>query len=116
MRFLLPLLAVLLTVPLVADVWTYDLPGGELYSSPDYEVSVTSDGITRSSFVHYSHGLKEYTRYSYSPDLEPSRQISYKERSWTIPTRIGFSKSKPTRSTAFTSLPKMPACDFRMPA
>ncbi len=49
--------------PALAQVWTYDLPGGGAYASPDYEVSVHQGGVASSSFVHYSHALGEYTRY-----------------------------------------------------
>jgi hypothetical protein len=47
-----------------AEVWTYDFPGGESFSSPDYEVVIESNGIKTESFVHYSYGLDEYFKKS----------------------------------------------------
>ena len=43
--------------PASAGVWTYDVPAGEKYVSPDYDVTVESDGEAHKSFVHYSRGL-----------------------------------------------------------
>lgn len=46
--------------PVLSGVWTYDVPGGGAYGSPDYAVSVESDGKTNKAFVHYSYGLEHY--------------------------------------------------------
>ena len=62
-----------LAVPTFADVWTYDVPGGKEYASPDYEVTVASGGVAHRSFVHYSHGLNEYTRYKWN--LQPDETV-----------------------------------------
>jgi hypothetical protein len=61
-----------------ADVWTYDVPGGAEYRSPDYAVTVESDGVVHNSFVHYSYGLSEYTRYD--RNLNPQDTASYNDR------------------------------------
>ncbi len=50
----------MITAPASAEVWTYDVLGGKKYSSPDYEVTVESDGKTHRSFVHYSYGRDQY--------------------------------------------------------
>jgi hypothetical protein len=72
------LLLALLAVPAFAEVWTYDVPGGKEYDSPDYEVTVTSGGETHRSFVHYSRGLEEYTRYKWN--LQPDETVTYNKR------------------------------------
>jgi hypothetical protein len=46
-----------------ANVWTYQVPGGEVYASPDYTVSIEQNGKSFPSFVHYSYALDEYYRY-----------------------------------------------------
>ena len=61
-----------------AEVWTYDVPGGEAYSSPDYEVCVEWNGGQSKSFVHHSHGLGQYTLYHRS--LEPAEVRPFRRR------------------------------------
>lgn len=48
---------------LTSDVWTYNVPGGDEFSSPDYTVSIEQNGVSHPSFVHYSFALDEYFRY-----------------------------------------------------
>lgn len=57
-------LILVLSVQGFSKVWTYNVPGGKAFSSPDYEVTVTSEGKTQQSYVYYSFGLDEYTRYN----------------------------------------------------
>jgi hypothetical protein len=45
------------------SVQTYEVPEGEMYSSPDYTVNIIQNGVSYSSFVNYSHALEEYRRY-----------------------------------------------------
>lgn len=58
-----------------STVWTYDIPGGEQFASPDYEVTVESAGKAKKSFVHYSYGLDQYTRYEWS--LKPAETRAF---------------------------------------
>jgi hypothetical protein len=66
------------TTTVFAKVWTYDIPEGEQYSSPDYEVTVISSGKAHRSFVHYSYGAKQYTRYHWN--LQPAETRTYGRR------------------------------------
>jgi hypothetical protein len=50
-------------LPASAQVWTYDFPGGEQFSSPDYKVTIEQADLKYPSFVHYSYGLDEYQKY-----------------------------------------------------
>ncbi|MHC5058911.1 MAG: hypothetical protein ACYTKD_30005 [Planctomycetota bacterium] len=74
-----------------AAVWTYDVPGGERFSSPDYEVTVESGGGAKRAFVHHTRGLEEYTRYKWS--LEPAEKRSYGRRGMTACSSAIFSFS-----------------------
>ena len=49
-----------------AGVWTYEVPQGEQFRSPDYEVTVEQHGTTHNAFVHYSRGLTKYTKYEWA--------------------------------------------------
>jgi hypothetical protein len=59
-------LFLLSALPAAAQVWTYDFPGGEQFSSPDYKVTIKYDSQQFPSFVHYSYGLDEYQKYNVS--------------------------------------------------
>lgn len=73
---LTPLVA--LAVPAFANVWTYNVSGGAEYASPDYEVTVTAGEEAHRSFVHYSRGLQEYTRYKWN--LQPDETVTFNKR------------------------------------
>ena len=61
-----------------AEVWTYDMPGGERFSSPDYEVTVEAGGKTHRAFVHYSFGREKYTQYR--NDGSVLKEVDYSRR------------------------------------
>lgn len=61
-----------------AEVWTYDVPGGEALSSADYEVSVTQNGETKSSFVYQSKGFATYPRLRENGSLDQMVTIPHK--------------------------------------
>jgi len=61
--------------PASAEVWTYDVPVGEKYLSPDYDVTVESDGKAHRSFVHYSFGLAQYTVYDWNGRPQETRNV-----------------------------------------
>ncbi len=91
LTLLTSLLLALLAAPAFADVWTYDVPGGKEYASPDYEVTVTSGGESHRSFVHYSRGLKEYTRYKWN--LQPDETVTFNKRCMSSHSAAIFSFS-----------------------
>jgi hypothetical protein len=72
-------------------VWTYDFPGGEEYSSPDYSVTVEGGGKAHESFVLYSRGLQEYTKYDWR--LRPDATRPYQDRGLTSHSASIFSFS-----------------------
>ncbi len=84
-------LCILLTaaIPVSAEICTYDLPGGEEYSSPDYNVTVEFGGKAHKSFVHYSHGLKQYDLYDWNGKHKETRK--YKDRGVTSHSAAIFS-------------------------
>src|SRR5690606_37323548 len=63
-RIILTLFVILFAACKTTDkLLTYDVPGGEEFSSPDYIVTIEQNGKIYPSFVHYSHALDEYSRY-----------------------------------------------------
>lgn len=80
-----------LVAPVFADVWTYDFPGGKEYASPDYDVTVTAGGKAQRSFVHYSRGLSEYTRYKWN--LLPDETVTFRHRCMVSHSAAVFSFS-----------------------
>ncbi len=78
-------------IPASAEVWAYDFPGGEKYSSPDYDVTFESEGKAHKSFVLYSRGLGQYTKYDWR--LRPDVTRTYKNRGLTSHSAAIFSFS-----------------------
>ena len=72
------ILLFMIASPCVGEVWTYDVPGGEVYRSPDYEVSVTSEEETKASFVHYSYSLETYNLYNEGGAVIQERSIHHR--------------------------------------
>ena len=70
--------AIFISSPGFSQFWTYDCPGCEEYKSPDYKVSIIQGGDTLQTFVYYSYGLGEYTRYTWQMDTAEVRQIDHK--------------------------------------
>jgi hypothetical protein len=66
--------------PSLGDVWTFDLPGGSEYSSPDYTVRVEQNGVSHSPWVHHNFALDTYTRYNSRGE---STSIMRKNVGWT---------------------------------
>lgn len=72
-----------------AEVWTYDVPGGGEFASPDYEVTVEAGGEAKRAFVHHSRGLRKYTRYTWK--LAPKDEFTYGRRGTARHSTAGFS-------------------------
>lgn len=74
-----------------AEAWTYDFPGGQRFSSHDYEVSVESGGKRQRSYVYHSFGLDRYERW----DLQGRRPQprDYPKRDVTAHSYMIFSFS-----------------------
>ena len=75
--------------PASAGVWTYDVPAGEKYVSPDYDVTVESDGEAHKSFVHYSRGLAQYAICDWKG--RPQETKDFKKRGMTSHSAAIFS-------------------------
>jgi hypothetical protein len=61
--------------PLHADVWTYQIPGGQQYLSTDYVVEIEQDGKIYPAWVHYSYTKDEYIKYS-SRTFKPEGKVA----------------------------------------
>lgn len=100
-RYVIAITAFLLifSVQGYGEVWTYNVPGGEAFSSPDYEVTVTSEGNTKNSFVSYSFGLENYSRYNENGSLSATRGAQHNGPASHSHAIFSFDKSVTVRVT-----------------
>jgi len=85
------LTCLLLATTTKAEVWTYAIPGGEEYSSPDYEVTLISGKQKQKSFVHYSFAKNEYPVYDWK--LQQKELRRFKDRPTVASSTALFSFS-----------------------
>ncbi|MCF7849854.1 MAG: hypothetical protein K9M45_13465, partial [Kiritimatiellales bacterium] len=62
----------------LGEVWTYNVPGGVELRSTDYQVTVTSGGEEKSSFVYQSEGFDVYPRLRENGSLQKMMLIRHK--------------------------------------
>lgn len=73
------LLILILGVPSgYGKVWTYNVPGGGLLSSNDYEVTITGKEGSQNSFVYFSEGFHNYTRLNENGSVSVTRSINHR--------------------------------------
>lgn len=82
-----------------AGVDTYPIPGGHKLKSPDYTVSVTSEGETKDSFVTYSYPHDHYLLFNEDSSVKKIRTTYHKGPLRHSSTNFSFDQSVTVRVT-----------------